>query len=150
MNVKRKPLMCVLIALSIAANSSLSRAQNKMTRDQIASQDMKLRMAVRNQKFTRVIVELNNGSTISGLITSVSDDDFNVMHHRELIGPGPTETIRYSDVATLRRPSPGLRVLKRIAVAPAVIALAALSIPVCQISILLKHPVLCPCYSGLP
>lgn len=150
MNEKRKPLICVLIVLSIGANASFSRAQNKMTREQIASQDMKVRITVRNERFKRVIVELSNGSTVSGLITSVSDDDFEVTHERELKGRGATETIRYSDVASLKRASRALRVLKRIGVAPAVIAFVAISIPVCQISILLKHAVFCPCYSGLP
>ena len=145
-----KPILCALIVLSIAASAPPSRAQNKIHNDQISSREAEVRIAVANQHFKRVVVKLNNGSTVSGLIDSVSENSFSVTHIRELVGPRKTETISYSDVATIQGRNPMLKALKRIAIVPVAMAFVAITTPVCQVSILLRHPVLCPCYSGLP
>ena len=141
-----KPILCALIVLSIAASAPPSRAQNKINNDQISSREAEVRIAVANQHFKRVVVKLNNGSTVSGLIDSVSENSFSVTHMRELGGPGQTETISYSDVVAVSGRNPVLKTLKKTGLVPVAIAFLA----VCQVSILLKHPVLCPCYSGLP
>jgi len=144
MNLKR--ISCALIVLSVASTAPLSRAQNNTKSDQITSNEAQVRIAVASQKFKRVIVKLNNGSSVSGFLDSVSENSFSVTHIRELSGPGRKETISYSDVATVSGRNPAVKTLKKAALVPVAIAFLA----VCQISILLKHPVLCPCYSGLP
>ncbi|MFY9611687.1 MAG: hypothetical protein WAU45_24125 [Blastocatellia bacterium] len=145
-----KTMFCGLIVASLGATAGPGRAQNKQKDDQIVVSDADVRIAIARQRFKRVIVKLKNGSSVSGLVTSLSENDFSIQHTHELLGPGAVEHIAYSDVATIQDRNPVLKALKKIAIAPLVIAVFAITTPVCQVSILLKHPVACPCSSGLP
>jgi hypothetical protein len=143
-------LFCGLILVSLAATAAPSLARNNQKDDKNVVAEANVRTAIAKLRSNRVTVKLKNGSSVSGVVTSLSENDFSIQHMNELFGPGPVEKIRYSDVATTQGRNPMLKALKRVAMFPVAIAFVAVTIPVCQVSILLKHPVLCPCYSGLP
>jgi small nuclear ribonucleoprotein (snRNP)-like protein len=148
--MSRKLVLCCLIVLTVAASASPCRAQNTPKNGQIFSRDARARIADANKNGRRVIVKLQNGSTVSGVVMSASEETFSVMHTPELFGHRKTETLSYSDVVSVRGRNPVMKKLKSIGACALGLPIAALTIPVCQVSILLKHPVLCPCYSGLP
>lgn len=128
-----KLMVCLLVLLSIGTTgtSCFARSRDNKT---VALAEMKARVGEARAKNKRMVVKLKTARTIVGLVAPVSEHALSVTEPGGFFRAGGTNTVNYSDVASIKRENPFLRALKEVASVTGVISIGVVIIPVLTVA----------------
>jgi hypothetical protein len=134
-----KLMVCVLMVVSIASAAPPCFARSKDDKGPSTLVELKARVGEARAKSKRLVVKLKTGRTIVGLVAPVSEQAFSVTEPNSFFGRGGTNTVHYSDVASIKRENPFVRALKEVGAVTGVISLGAMIIPVLTLASLFGY-----------
>lgn len=128
-----KLMICLLVLFSIGSTGPSCFARNKDNQTS-ALREMKARVNQARAKNKRMVVKLKTGRTIVGLVAPVSEHALLVTEPGGFFRAGGTNTVNYSDIASIKRENPFLRALKEVAGITGVISAGVVIIPVLTVA----------------
>jgi hypothetical protein len=87
-------------------------------------------VAEAHSKDRRLIISLNKGGTISGIVSPSSDSSFTLTHSHGVLGDGDSVKIDYAEVESVKGRNPMVKTLKNIGLVSAVSAGVAAFLPI--------------------
>ena len=106
-------IVVLLIVLTISASAMPTFAADK-NQEAMTAADIRSRVAEAQRKDRRLIIQLKNGKSVSGLVALTSPDTFSLTHTHGVFGDGPKEVIRYADVAAVKARNPFVKGVKDV------------------------------------
>lgn len=142
---KRMIALFILPALGVMAMPAVASHKNHPAT--MSVNDIKRRVVEAQFKDKRLIIHLKNRGSVSGLVKVTSVDTFSLTHTHGVFGDGPTESIRFDEVASVEDRNQLVRVLKRLGNGTTIVvggtALMLAAMPLLILAAITGHPVDC-------